>query len=193
MIFQTKKFFQLIGLLYCWYHYQILQIWLKDVLAVDYKVWALRWWLSWRPCSTSWERHNLIRAYWATSFEFHEILLHKLAAALRKLDTWVLVDQALMELAESFVLLGDWPSPLVVKTDSYEIFGVSPVVYRVIRDDGVLDLALKAHLEEVCPAKVAEVLWASLDVLKEDACGMESVAELALRGHAVLESPGYGL
>jgi hypothetical protein len=84
----------------------------------------------------------LIRANLATSLEFHEVLLHELAAALRELYTWVLVDKAFMELTECLVLLSDCPNPFVVKADFDEVLGVSPVVHRVIRNDCILDLAI---------------------------------------------------
>ena len=135
--------------------------------------------------ATSREGQSAVRC---TFLELVETLLSELDAALWKLGARVLVDKGLVQLAERPVLLLDFPLFFAIERDAQHVYCVVSVVNRVGFDIGILDKAVKRHLEEMRSAEVVDIFGAGSDVLQEDFSGVERVTELALAGHAVLEA-----
>lgn len=109
-----------------------------------------------------------------------------------ELDARVLVDQLLVKLAEGFVLLFHLPSFLVIERDLNHILCVGSVVSWVINYHAFFDLEIHSQLEKVGSAKTVNHFAAIFDVVRKHLGGVETVAKLALRCHAVLETPVEG-
>ena len=173
LLLDPQESLKLIRLLYSRDHHQILQVALQDISAVIYHIW-----------------HWTTSRSWASRISFYLVktFICKLVRTLRELNAWILIDQRFVKDAECFVLLCYHPSFLIVERNLDAVLGVGSVIEGVFNHDGILYLAVDTHLEEVWPAKVIHVFWASLDMLQENLCGVERVAKLALRCHTVLET-----
>ena len=91
-----------------------------------------------------------------------------MVATLRKLYAGILVDERLVKVAEGLVLLRYIPSLLIVEADLNQVLGVDTMINWVLRNLGVSYLHVEAHLKEVGPAEIIQVLRAAFDVLHKD-------------------------
>jgi len=93
-----------------------------------------------------------------------------------------------MQLTECSILLLDNPRLIAVEENFDHEYGVAPMVQRILFNLGVLDWALKLHLEEMRPAKVTHVFRTGFDVFKEYLSWEKWVTELTLRGHGTFKA-----
>lgn len=71
-------------------------------------------------------------------------------------------------MAEGFVLLSHIPSLLIIETNLDQILRIDTMIHWVLRNLGVSDLHVEAHLEEMRPAKIIQIFRATFDVLHKD-------------------------
>ena len=88
-----------------------------------------------------------------------------MVAALRELDTGVLINQGFVQLAECLIFLSDLPRLLVIKADLNEIFGVGPVVIWILHNFSIVDFTIKPHLEEMGSTEIINILRAILGMV----------------------------
>ena len=93
-------------------------------------------------------------------------------------------------MAEGLILLSYIPSLLIIKANLDQILRVDTMIYWVLRNLGVFYLYVEAHLKEMWPTEIIQILRATFDMLHKDFWWVEAMAEFALHRFCMLEALG---
>ncbi len=112
--------------------------------------------------------------------------LIELIGTVWELDRWELRQKAVMQTAESLILLINCPR-LSIEFDFDNILSIGAMVKLILHHPCICDLHMQGYLEE--DRTLASIVFSALfDMIDKNLTRVENVAELALHGNRVLKN-----